>query len=90
MPTIPCTLCSLWFASELGLKIHYSKIHASVGECNWKRKAKCNNNNNNEYLNNDMLFELCEVFGESGEEEIEKEIDSDSDSDSDKCGKCGK
>jgi len=66
MPGIQCTLCSLWFGSELGLKIHYSKMHALVGECNWKRKVK---SSNNEYLNNNMLFELCEAFGESGEEE---------------------
>jgi len=71
MPAIQCTLCSLWFVSELGLNFHYSKNHASVGECNWKRKAKCNNN---EYLNNDMLFELCEAFGESGEEENELRV----------------
>jgi len=71
MPAIQCTSCSLWFASELGFKIHYSKMHASVVESNRKQKAKSNNNNNNEYLNNNMLFELCDTFGESGEEENE-------------------
>jgi len=43
-------------------------MHAVVGECNWKRKVKWKTNNDN-YLNNDMLFELCEAFGEAGEEE---------------------
>jgi len=69
MPRIQCILCCLWFASELGLKIHYSKMHALVWKCNWKRKAKCNHNN--EYLNNNMLFELCEASGESRKEEKE-------------------
>jgi len=45
-------------------------MHASVGVCNQKRKAKCSNNSD-EYLNSNMLFELHEAFGESGEEEIE-------------------
>jgi len=68
MTGIQCTSCSLWFGSELGLKIHYSKMHAVVGECNQKRKIKWKTNNDN-YLNNDMLFELCEAFGEAREEQ---------------------
>ncbi len=68
MTGIQCTSCSLWFGSELGLKIHYSKMHAIVGECNRKRKVTWKTNNDN-YLNNDMLFELCEAFGEAREEQ---------------------
>ena len=68
MTGIQCTLCSLWFGSEFGLKVHYSKMHALDGECNRKRKIKWKTNNT-DYLNNDMLFELCEAFGESREEE---------------------
>jgi len=70
MPGIQCTLCSLWFASELGLKIHYSKKHSPVAECNRKRKAACNSTQN-EYLNDDMLWALCKAFAEPGEEDKE-------------------
>jgi len=68
MTGIQCTLCLLWFGSKFGLKVHYSKMHALDGECNRKRKVKWNTNNNDN-LNNNMLFELCEGFGEAGEEE---------------------
>jgi len=70
MPGIQCALCSLWFASELGLKIHYSKKHSPVAECNRKRKAACNSTQN-KYLNDDMLWALCEAFAEPGEEDKE-------------------
>jgi len=50
MSRIQCTLCYLWFASELGLKIHYSQMHASIGECNRKWKAKSSNNNSNLFV----------------------------------------
>jgi len=73
MSGIQCTLCYLWFAGELGLKIHYSKMHASIGECNRKWKAK-SNNYSNEYLNNNILFELCKAFGESREEQKELSV----------------
>jgi len=69
MSGIQCALCQHWFGSELGLKVHYSKKHAPV-VFNWKRKAKTHNKN--EFLNNDMLYELCKPFGDYGDDQ-EKE-----------------
>ena len=43
-------------------------MHAIVGESNQKRKANWKTSND-DHLNNDMLFELCEAFGEAGEEQ---------------------
>ena len=66
MSGIECALCHHWFESELGLKVHYSKKHAL------SRKRKDKSDNNNELLNNDMLYELCEAFGDYGEEPIKQ------------------
>ena len=69
MSRIQCALCHHWFGSELRLKVHYSKKHAPVIS-SWKRKAKTDNNN--ELLNNDMLYELCEAFGDYGEDPVKE------------------
>ena len=63
MSRIQCALCHHWFGNEFGLKVHYSKKHTPV-ICSRKRKAKTDNNN--EFLNSDMLYELCKAFGDYG------------------------
>jgi len=58
MPEFCCSLCSPPFGSEVGVKVHYSKMH-----------GKDNSNvpsiqDDSMFFDDDKLFELCEVFGE--------------------------
>ena len=69
MSGIQCALCHHWFGNEFGLKVHYSKKHTPV-ICSWKRKAKTDNNN--EFLNSDMLYELCKAFGDYGDDPVKE------------------
>jgi len=48
-----CNVCRLPFLIEIGMKIHASKMHNK------------NKNKNKTDLNDHMLYELCEVKGES-------------------------
>ena len=51
-----CNVCGLPFLTETGMKIHASKMHTQ------KTKTKTKEISD---LNDQMLYELCEVFVES-------------------------
>ncbi len=56
MPEFCCSLCSLPFGGEVGVKVHYSKMHG-------KENCGISNIDDSMFFDYDQLFELCEVFG---------------------------
>ena len=56
MPEFCCSLCSLPFGSEVGVKVHYSKMHG-------KENCGISNIDDSRFFDYNQLFELCEIFG---------------------------
>jgi len=56
MPEFCCSLCSLPFGSEVGVKVHYLKMHG-------KENCGISNIDDSRFFDYDQLFELCEIVG---------------------------
>jgi len=56
-----CNVCGLPFLTETGMKIHASKMHTQKTKTKTKEISE---------LNDQMLYELCEVFGESNSSKV--------------------
>ncbi len=73
MPEFHCSLCSLPFGSEVGVKDHYSKMHG-------KESCGISNIDDSRFFDYNQLFELCEVFGgedDGGEDVGGEDVDDD-------------
>jgi len=55
MPEFCCSLCSLTSGSEVGVKVHYSKLHLNGSH---------NRGDDSMKFEDDKLFQICDVFGQ--------------------------
>jgi len=63
-----CNVCGLLFLTETGMKIHASKMHTKKTKTKTKEISE---------LKDQMLYELCEVFGESNSSKVPTAIQKD-------------